>query len=680
MTVQSKITYEPGRRLGYQGPRRVFQPSAPCEKFARWDHFNILQLNIAGIQNKTEELNKALIDNDIRVALIQETILPKTKSIRIPGYTSYDCKCNNKCQGIMTFIRNDTQAEVENIFSSDIDIQKVTAWLDNTKYTFYNIYWPNSSTTRLPLVETTFKRCIIAGDLNAHLPLLGYHDYNFRGREIEDLLNSSNLILEQNMESTPTLLHKRHLTTSRPDLTILSADIYEKSTIEVLDSIGSDHLPILTKLIRKNKPDSQRKTFWNYRKAKWNNYARIADEEFSKIDISNKPTDEVSTDICQAILTAAKKAIPQGSFKKYKPFWSKDLSAAINARKQARKAVAKDPNPKNRTNYNKYTAKVRNLTKSGKRMKWRNTCSKLDFNKNGKKAWRLLHNLEGSKRKENPKPLSSDDKKISNGKEKANHLNKYLAGVSKSVRRRNLDKALWSLHKQKQKAPSCNNQAFEKDFTVQELNSAIKKAAPRKAPGPDKITNEMISHLGSIAKKRLLQYINRTWNEGQLPRSWKTARITPILKKGKPAGKPQSYRPISLTSCLGKVTERMINTRLYHWLEKNKILNETQAGFRRNSRTEDQLFRFVQSTIDGFQQSKHTSAVFIDLQQAYDRVWRKGLLMKMGNMGIHGKMLKWIHAFLTNRTIQTSMDGATSSQLTLEEGLPQGSALSCTLF
>ena len=124
----------------------------------------------------------------------------------------------------------------------------------------------------------------------------------------------------------------------------------------------------------------------------------------------------------------------------------------------------------------------------------------------------------------------------------------------------------------------------------------------------------------------------------------------------------------------------MVNYRLYHWLEKHKIIDNSQAGFRKGCRTEDQLFRFAQSTIDGFQRGQHTTAVFIDLQQAYDRVWRKGLLMKMDKIGVHGKMLQWIQAFLTNRTIQTTVEGATSSKRTLEEGLPQGSALSCTLF
>ena len=85
---------------------------------------------------------------------------------------------------------------------------------------------------------------IIAGDLNAHMPSLGYSDYNFRGREVEDLFNSSNLILEQDMNSPPTLLHKRHLTWSRPDLTLISADVYKQTTVSVEETIGSDHSPI----------------------------------------------------------------------------------------------------------------------------------------------------------------------------------------------------------------------------------------------------------------------------------------------------------------------------------------------------------------------------------------------------------------------------------------------------
>ena len=124
----------------------------------------------------------------------------------------------------------------------------------------------------------------------------------------------------------------------------------------------------------------------------------------------------------------------------------------------------------------------------------------------------------------------------------------------------------------------------------------------------------------------------------------------------------------------------MVNRRLYWWLETNALISQTQAGFRRQCRTEDQLFRFTQKVLDGFQEGKQTSAVFIDLQQAYDGVWRTGLFQKMQNMGIKSNIYFWIKSFLTDRLIQTRFNSALSSKEIQEEGLPQGSSLSCTLF
>ena len=662
-----------------KGPREELPPPAPREKLARCD-FNILQINLAGYKNRAVELKKMLNDENINVALLQETILPQQRPTSITGYTAYRCSCSIKCQGIMTLIRNDTQAEVENIPAGDIDIQRITAWINNTKYVFYNVYWPNHSFAKLPFDETTYKRTILAGDFNAHIPMLGYKEYNYRGREVEDLLNSTNLILDKDMNSTPTLLHRRHLTTSRPDLIVVSADLYEQITVRVGEDIDSDHSPVLIKINKLVKPEIKRRPFWSFKRADWDSFACITDTEMGKLDLDALSVDQASSEICSIILKAAKKTVPQGHRKKYKPYWNAELQQAVKARRKAKKKATKSPTPENKTEFNKHTAKVRLLTRQGKRGKWIKTCEDLDLNKEGKKAWKLLQNLQGKGKKENPKPVQTNGSKITDKKKKADHFNKYLASVNKSSRRKNLDKALWRLTKTKQKAPSCSNQPFEVDFTLQELNSAIKRAKSGKAPGPDRIANEMIAHLGPLAKSTILKLINKTWKLGELPKSWKTANVTPTLKKGKPAGNPQSYRPISLTSCLGKVAERMINTRLYHWLETHGLLNNMQAGFRKGCRTEDQLFRFIQNTLDGFQAGKTTTAVFIDLQQAYDRVWRKGLLIKMSNMGVHGKMFKWIQSFLSNRTIQTTVDGTTSSKTTLEEGLPQGSALSCTLF
>ena len=109
--------------------------------------------------------------------------------------------------------------------------------------------------------------------------------------------------------------------------------------------------------------------------------------------------------------------------------------------------------------------------------------------------------------------------------------------------------------------------------------------------------NEMLKHLGSTGKQVVLKLINKSWTTGQLPKAWKIAIIKPAEETG-------SYRPISLTSCLGKLAERMTNARLYWWLETNKIIDVHQSGFRAGQRTEDLLFRITQKIIDGFHPSK----------------------------------------------------------------------------
>ena len=242
------------------------------------------------------------------------------------------------------------------------------------------------------------------------------------------------------------------------------------------------------------------------------------------------------------------------------------------------------------------------------------------------------------------------------------------------------DRQMLKTLKSEEKAPRPSIQSFEENFSLFELRKAIKQLKVRKSPGPDQICNEMLTHLGDTGKKIILKLINITWTKGELPRIWKVATIKPLLKKGKPADDVSSYRPISLTSCLGKLAERMTNARLYWWLEAHKILDVHQAGFRTGQRTEDLLFRLSQRIIDGFHEKKSTVGVFVDLQQAYDRVWRKGLLKKMQDYGIHGNMYKWVKDFLTDRLIQTKVQNAFSSKRVLEEGLPQGSSLSCTLF
>ena len=104
----------------------------------------------------------------------------------------------------------------------------------------------------------------------------------------------------------------------------------------------------------------------------------------------------------------------------------------------------------------------------------------------------------------------------------------------------------------------------------------------------------MLTHLGNKATCKLLEIFNHSWSTDTLPQTWREATMIPILKKGKDPKQTASYRPISLTSLVGKTMERVVNQRLKWYLETNDLLTPEHAGFRQFRATEDQITYLAQ--------------------------------------------------------------------------------------
>ena len=169
---------------------------------------------------------------------------------------------------------------------------------------------------------------------------------------------------------------------------------------------------------------------------------------------------------------------------------------------------------------------------------------------------------------------------------------------------------------------------------MDELEEAIKRLKNKKSLGPDNVSNDMIKHFGGKAKSTLLRIFNESWRQEKVPSSWKKAHIIPIHEKGKSKKDPESYRPISLIRCLGKLMERILNKRLIWYLESNNILAPSQTGCRSHRSTEDQLMLISQEIENAYQKKETIVSVFFDLSKAFDKVWREGFLQKMGQLGI----------------------------------------------
>ena len=83
---------------------------------------------------------------------------------------------------------------------------------------------------------------------------------------------------------------------------------------------------------------------------------------------------------------------------------------------------------------------------------------------------------------------------------------------------------------------------------------------------------------------------------------------------------------------------------------------------------------------EGFQAKKQTVVVWVNLEKAFDRVWTKGLLLKLLKTNITHKMYDWIKQYIHNRKAKVCLKGKYSRTASFKQGVPQGGVLSPSLF
>ena len=123
-----------------------------------------------------------------------------------------------------------------------------------------------------------------------------------------------------------------------------------------------------------------------------------------------------------------------------------------------------------------------------------------------------------------------------------------------------------------------------------------------------------------------------------MPAAWKQATVVAVPKAGKPPSNPSSYRPISLTSHLGKIYERLIKCRLEYHLQKENVIPLNQAGFQRGRGCSDHVMKLSAHIKKALAKRRTVLSAFYDVQRAYDSVWHGRLLQKLSNIGLSGNL------------------------------------------
>ncbi|KAK6171753.1 hypothetical protein SNE40_018186 [Patella caerulea] len=224
-----------------------------------------------------------------------------------------------------------------------------------------------------------------------------------------------------------------------------------------------------------------------------------------------------------------------------------------------------------------------------------------------------------------------------------------------------------------------SNEILNEDIKIDEVHKSISKAKSGKSEGIDGITNDIIKAL----KIPLLPIIHKMFNyclkTGSFPERWVDGLVVPLPKIKNPSS-ADDFRGLTITSAVGKLFISIITTRITKYLDSVSIPSPYQSGFRKKYKTTDNIIILKTIINKCFKKKKYLYACFIDLNKAFDRVWREGLYVKLLNLGISGNIYKTIKSMFDNSKSQVKVNNNLSNSFRNEIGLMQGNNLSPLLF
>ena len=647
----------------------------------------IMQWNSNGISRKLGELEERLAQSDIDICLIQESKLRKVdRTPHIKGYSSIrEDRVAGTGGGLLTLIRQTIAYEkIPGIQKDGTEVLKVKIKLTRSKWlTLSNVYCPpnnslgNTVTTLRLDVLSSGPNDIIAGDFNGHSPLWdSIQPSDARGQSVEDFMIEENLSVLN--DGCATRINPGTGNGSTPDVTLVGKNWSGKTTWDLDEDLGgSDHLPIIISINAKVSvmPATMRPARWRIN-GNWDDFANEVEEEMDTVPPENNLKKRVMR--FQDILTkAANNHIGKSKRGAKTKIWmTPEIRAARQKRNRLRKGM-----PQNREEWVEACRETAALESKAREETWKEILSDAIMETDEQNMWMLIRSLNGCPQTNNTNEvLLHNGRTITSNERKANIFLQHYAKVS-NISFTKEERGEIRQFKKQRAAPSVDDESTM-PFSMNELTKAIKKSKKKGAAGPDDIPPTFLKALKANALTELLDIFNSSFNGADVPQTWRNATIIPLLKAGKPASRLDSFRPVSLTSCVVKVMERMIAERIYHMAESRGWFSKIQAGFRKGRNCVDQILRLVQAIDDGFQAKpmKRSVMALLDLSKAYDRVWREKLLMNMITKGVPLPFIRWIAAFLTNRRARVRYNNSTGRSRELKQGLPQGSVLAPLLF
>ena len=645
----------------------------------------IFSWNCRSLYNKLSQFKFHIYKNKPHIICLTETWLTDAREPQLINYSPYyKHRQTTTGGGLAIFVRNDIMCipkALEEYEDGKLEIQAITIISKDKSIDIMNIYNPNENVSREEFMfyfDQLSNNNVISGDFNGHHSLWDdRQNENTTGKNLADVLTDSNNISLLTPKNFPTHYYVQNNTYSTLDLILCSPNFLHISDISIGEDLDSDHYPVLLEIaIELQVYSGKRRVKWLFEEDQWCSFRSNLPKIENYISLEEKYNFMINS-IVETGKKVFKLSKEKYNVKFSKPWWNSECERLIKEKHKAKNTFKKHPTMANYDIYKEKEKIAAKIIKTSKENSFKKFCDEINSYTPTKVIWNKIAALSKKYKPMKPIPLNISNNFITNPISKANEIAKnyektFNVICNSDISTQVLIPITMALIDETENEYNCK-------ITKKELLNAVAHLKPT-CPGEDLIHNKFLKNLSDEYFDLLLDIFNSSFSTGEIPTSWKSSLILPIPKPDKDLMLPDSYRPISLLPCIPKLLEKIITKRLNFYLECNQKLSPNQNGFRKRLSTMDQIAKLENTIRSTYIDKNICLVIFVDLSKAYDTVWNAGLLYKLQKCGVKGKMLKWIHEYLSGRNFKVFFEGEYSSDKQISSGVPQGSTLSPTLF
>ena len=623
-------------------------------------YFGLLLLlwNARGIQTNLLEFQNFAAKKNPHIICITETLLKPDKQFKLKGYVIYRSdRPQGRGGGLAILIKENLtsiQNQIPQHAGGSMEVMAVRCQLEKGWISIYNFYNPclNISTREFEFYfDQVSANSILCGDFNGHHTMWSPDRRNLNnttGRNLFEALSGNANI---------SLLTPKGLGTytdnwgndSTLDLCFGTGFLNNVDEVIICNPLGSDHYPVLYGFSVTTTCSEKSAPKWDFTSINWLDWGRELVKQFKEGKVKLNNLSDLTNYLVEFTKDFARLKRTKYNSQTNKAFWSEECNKAVALRRRARKTFKKHPTRENKIYLNWATANSRRVSKMAKRKSWRDFCSTLDFSVSETYVWRIFKSLQG---RSVPLryPISSETgDALTNAEIAEKFANTYGQQFQRRGRISN-EEFINSVI-----VANCNltdNHPINDNFNAPELENAIEALNAKSATGQDLFHNKFLLNLPSQIHQILLNLINESWIRGIYHSDFKLSILIPIPKPGRDLSLVNSYRPISLLSCLGKLYERMVYQRLYWHLENMNKIPIEQTGFRKKHSCIDTLLYLEKYIQVALRSQQFLIIVFFDIDKAFDSANHLAVLYKLANMGIKGRIFQWLQDFFSGRTFK----------------------------